>query len=62
MDDSLEDREASGRRQIRGWRAPVRRGVQVAAALALAVWLLGLAYVAYLRWAINGIAHHMAGR
>ena len=61
MDDSLEGPDASGRRQIRGWRAPGRRGVQVAAALLLAVRPLGLAYVAYVRWALGSLARHTAG-
>ena len=61
MDDSLEDHGSRPRRQIRGWRHPTRRGLQVAAGVVLTAWLLGLAYVAYLRWSLGSLAHRMSG-
>ena len=61
MDESIEDGEPRPRREIRGWRHPTRRGVQVAAGIALLAWLLGLAGVAYVRWSLGSLARHIAG-
>lgn len=60
MDESVEDGRPPVRRQIRGWHHPRRRGLQAAAAVALAVWLLALEAVAYLRWAADDLARHLA--
>ena len=63
MVDPIDDGEAPvpPRREIRGWRNPQRRGLQVAAGAVLAAWLLALAFVAYARWALGGLARHIAG-